>query len=93
VRFFVFVDTPYYPYVAEPIEARSAVEAERLAIERERPGIGDVVYVAADVRGGPMRGPVPQPHPLIELFRRHNRLSASVIEAKNLAGGFTVKVE
>jgi hypothetical protein len=95
VRFFVFVDTPYYPYVADPIEASSAPEAERLAIEREQPSLGEAVYVCAAscVRGGPMQGPRRKPVGMLALMERANRYRSDMLEAKNLSGGFTVRVD
>lgn len=47
-RFFVFVDTAYYPFVDDPIEAESIEEAERIVGEMLTPGSCDVVYVVPE---------------------------------------------
>lgn len=95
MKFFVFVDTDYYPYVGDPVEADTLDDAYRLAVEQERPSRGDRIFVApmSEVREGVMQGPCPEPHPLIELMRRNNVLSQQMIDAKNLTGGFSAVVE
>lgn len=95
MKFFVFVDMDYYPYVGEPVEADTLDDAYALAIEQERLSTGHRIYVApmSEVREGVMHGPRTKPHPLIELMRRSNALMGDVIEAKNVGGFSAVTVE
>lgn len=48
---FVFVDTEFYPYVADPVEAPDPHEALRVAVEREAQGhfVGAVHVVPIDL--------------------------------------------
>lgn len=91
-KWLVFVDTEYYPYMAEPVEADTADEALRAALAKERLGIGDDIYVAPldAVAAGTMQGPKRKPEGLLALMQEHNRLSQL---RRDFAGGFSVIVE
>lgn len=76
MRYFVFVDTAYYPYVDEPLEADSLEEARRIAAERLRPGDDTEIYLApaeAVTKVGPMFGPTPKPVGILALQEELNR--------------------
>jgi hypothetical protein len=94
MRFFVFVDTPYYPYVDDVIEADSLEEARQLVAQGLRPGDNTSVFLApaesvAEVR---LEGPRTAPRGLLKLLEESNRFHASLLDAKNLSGGFSVPV-
>jgi hypothetical protein len=96
MRFFVFVDTAYYPYVDDPVEAESVEEARAKVAERLRPGDDTDVYLApaeAVERVGPMEGPRRKPVGMLALIEESNRLRSDRIDAAPPMGGFSVSVE
>jgi hypothetical protein len=98
VRFFVFVDTPYYPYVDDEIEAESVEAAQRKVSEGLWPGDHTTVYVvpAETVRAVRCYGPRTRgTGALLELQDQHNRLREQQREAMAdmLHGGYSVVVE
>jgi hypothetical protein len=92
MRYFVFVDTAYYPYVDDVIEAASLADAEAKVAADLRPGDETTVYLVPEeaVTTVRMEGPKRAPVGLLKLLREHNRLAAARIEAKNLSGGYSV---
>jgi len=97
MEFFVFVDVPYYPYVAGSVEADTPDEALGLALGEEGPlPVGGEIYVVPmhAVTRGTMHGPERKPKGLLALMDEQNRLrSERRIAAEDLLGGFTVIVE
>jgi hypothetical protein len=92
MRYFVFVDTPYYPYVDEPIEADTLEAARGQVAETLRPGDETTVYLvpAEAVEAVSVAGPKRAPVGLLKLMQEHNRYTAAAIEAKRVHGGFKV---
>lgn len=95
MRYFVFVDTAYYPYVDDPVEADTLEEARAKVAETLTPGGRETIYLVpaeavVEVRS---EGPLPEPHPLLKLMQESNRLHQRYYDGDHLSGGFSVAVE
>ena len=94
MRFFVFVDMAYYPYVDDEIEADSLEEARAKAAESLRPGDDVTVYVvpAEAVSKVEMQGPRNQPKGIFALQEEMNELRTARMKGAML-GGFSIVIE
>jgi predicted Zn-dependent peptidase len=95
MRFIVFVNSAYYPYVDDPVEAESVEEARAKVAERLRPGDDTEVYLApakAVERVGPMEGPRRKPVGTLALIEEWNRQRSDDLTLA-LVGGFPISVE
>src|SRR5437868_429684 len=95
MRFFVFVDTPYCPYVDDVLEAESLEAAERVVAEQLTPGAEETIYLVPAESVTPVRayGAKPQPRGLLKLLADSNRAHGAMLDAKDLSGGFSVTME
>jgi hypothetical protein len=92
MKWFVFVDMAYYPYVATPVEADTPDEALRRAVENNSLSEGDSVYVApiTAVASGTAHGPERAPSDLLALQEEINHLREL---RRNVSGDYEVVVE
>jgi hypothetical protein len=83
VKFWIFVDTPYYPYVDEPVETDTPEEARAIAAGSLRPGDETTIYVvpADAVSAVRMHGPKTRPVGLLALQQEINDLRKLRLEA------------
>jgi hypothetical protein len=95
MKWFVFIDTEYYPYVGDPVEAETAAEA--LAQASAYLSIGETVYVApaSVVTEGTVEGPRQEPMGLLALMEEMNRIREAQMQALRAAfpGKYEVRVE
>lgn len=96
MKWMVFVNMGYYPYVGDTVEAETAEEALQLAVGDDWLPIGAEIYVAPmeAVVVGTMHGPPREPQGLLKLMQESNYLREErMAAAEALGGGYTVGVE